>query len=88
MEELYDNIQIMIELQWQRRIRVKEGVIYDIEAVWDGNKYVLGEDGVLGIAELRMLQEKVDPRMGMVRGDYDGETYKIDTRMIYTLMKP
>ncbi len=86
-EELFDNIRIKVQLQWQRRIRVKGGLIYDIEAVWDGNKYVLGEDGVLKTAELRMIQEKVDPRMGMVGGDYDGETYKMDTRMVYTLMK-
>ena len=85
VRELLDSVRIVILLQWDSRVREKDGTIFDVEAVWDGGNYVLGGDGRMNMRDLKRIQEKIKPKVGMVGGNDDNEVFIISPRMINTL---
>ena len=66
-------------------MRERDGMIFDVEAVWDGGSYVLGGDGKMDMGDLKRIQEKIKPKVGMVGGNNDDEVFIISPRMINTL---
>ena len=63
VKELLENVDIVIQLKRDGRKMGKDGMIFDIEAIWDGESYVLGGDG-MDMGDLKRMQEKIRPKIG------------------------